>query len=380
MTMNKKMSVAVLVLGCLSLLTACQPSNVVSKVKQHTVTVLNQKDQVWRETEAVSATVTSQGSLKNEQVKPDNKLSPAITNAGKFYSVATFKQSDYATIKKAIQKNEAQPKTLRFVTVKQVNATLKAMGATKQIKALTDLVYTQQADGHTFPSNDGYLIEGDHLYEVIMAYTTGGNASTVNRGNVYSRKIKYWTTKQLTFNVVAGTWQSTAGDQATVRDDQLVTIQNKSYVRGKVENLSHLQGEKLYRNTAYSLRQTQLVKQNAKLTQESLVAGDLYDNMYLFLSKTKMARVNTSGVTIFTKKADQSQIPAQVFEVFRLLDQRHTDEVAAYLLPHGTDTYSVALTRSINYATVNYEGGATGAESVSIQDGKISVGPDLNHN
>lgn len=177
-----------------------------------------------------------------------------------------------------------------------------------------------------------------------------------------------------------GTWQSTAGDQATVRDDQLVTIQNKSYVRGKVENLSHLQGEKLYRNTAYSLRQTQLVKQNAKLTQESLVAGDLYDNMYLFLSKTKMARVNTSGVTIFTKKADQSQIPAQVFEVFRLLDQRHTDEVAAYLLPHGTDTYSVALTRSINYATVNYEGGATGAESVSIQDGKISVGPDLNHN
>lgn len=84
--MNKKLSVAVLVLGCLSLLAACQPSNVVSKVKQHTVTVLNQKDQVWRETEAVSATVTSQGSLKNEQVKPDNKLSPAITNAGKFYS------------------------------------------------------------------------------------------------------------------------------------------------------------------------------------------------------------------------------------------------------------------------------------------------------
>ncbi|WP_269128426.1 hypothetical protein [Lacticaseibacillus paracasei] len=40
----------------------------------------------------------------------------------------------------------------------------------------------------------------------------------------------------------------------------------------------------------------------------------------------------------------------------------------------------MALTRSINYATVNYEGGATGAESVSIQDGKISVGPDLNHN
>ncbi|SIH50813.1 Uncharacterised protein [Mycobacteroides abscessus subsp. abscessus] len=65
------------------------------------------------------------------------------------------------------------------------------------------------------------------------------------------------------------------------------------------------------------------------------MAGDLYDNMYLFLSKTKMARVNTSGVTIFTKKPDQSQIPAQVFEVFRLLDQRHTDEVAAYLLPHG---------------------------------------------
>ena len=93
-----------------------------------------------------------------------------------------------------------------------------------------------------------------------------------------------------------------------------------------------------------------------------------------------MARVNTNGVTIFTKKAAQSQIPDQVFEVFRLLDQRHTDEVAAYLLPHGTDTNSVALTRSINYATVNYEGGATGAESVSIQDGKISVGPDLNHN
>ena len=52
-----------------------------------------------------------------------------------------------------------------------------------------------------------------------------------------TRKIKYGTTKQLTFNEVAGTWQSTAGDQATVRDDQLVTIQNKSYVRGKVENL-----------------------------------------------------------------------------------------------------------------------------------------------
>lgn len=61
MMMNKKLSVAVLVLGCLSLLAACQPSNVVSKVKQHTVTVLNQKDQVWRENEAVSATVTSQG-------------------------------------------------------------------------------------------------------------------------------------------------------------------------------------------------------------------------------------------------------------------------------------------------------------------------------
>ena len=44
MMMNKKLSVAVLALGCLSLLTACQPGNVVSKVKQHTVTVLNQKD------------------------------------------------------------------------------------------------------------------------------------------------------------------------------------------------------------------------------------------------------------------------------------------------------------------------------------------------
>ncbi|MGY0396482.1 hypothetical protein ACVFZR_04690, partial [Lacticaseibacillus paracasei] len=33
MMMNKKLSVAVLALGCLSLLTACQPGNVVSKVK-----------------------------------------------------------------------------------------------------------------------------------------------------------------------------------------------------------------------------------------------------------------------------------------------------------------------------------------------------------
>ena len=72
--MNKKLSVAVLVLGCLSLLAACQPSNVVSKVKQHTVTVLNQKDQVWRETEAVSATVTQSGEFEKRASKTGQQV------------------------------------------------------------------------------------------------------------------------------------------------------------------------------------------------------------------------------------------------------------------------------------------------------------------
>jgi hypothetical protein len=377
----------VLALAAVVLLTACgkQAAQKTSSVYQHSTSQLQKNDQVWAEEAVATAALDSKNGLTAEKRTNDDKLAPWITSKGKFYNVANYQQTNYAAIKKQLKKNDSMPQNLHFVTVKQVNATLKTLGATVRIKSLNDLVYIKQTNGTTFQNGTGFLIAGDKLYDVYVSYTSGTKGASVNRGTVYTRKLKYASSKAVTPAAIAGLWQASDGTKALVKNQQLVTIQNDAFVRGTIENLGALKQSELYGTMSYYLRQTTTTKKGVKLSSNSLASGDLWGNLYVFLSASKMVQVTNSSVKVFTKtgaKDDTADFPKQVFTAFKELDkEKSTSGVAGYLLPKGNNTYSVGLVSSTHFVLQNYTTGISGAEAVSVDSkGNISVGADMNHN
>lgn len=381
-----KFKMVLLVLVSVALLAGCGKSN--KSARQNTVAQLQKTDQVWKESAIATATVTAQNKLTREKRAADDKLSPWITNNGRFYSVASFKQTTYATVRKQAKEVDSMPQNLHFVTVEQVNATLKVLGAKVRIKSLDDLIYIEQEDATTFRISTGFLIAGDKLYSVAINYSSSGAntaGSSVNRGTVYTRKVQYASDKVLKTTAIQGTWQSAAGAKAVVAGTQLVTVQNDAFVRGKIEDLGATKLTALYTNSSYVVRQNQAIRRGVKLSRNSLVAGDVWGNLYVFLSARKMVQVTNSGATLYTKSsktADTTVFPDQVRTVFAKLDaQKSAAGVAGYLLPKGHNTYSVGLVGSILYITKNNASGITGAESVSIDSHhQISTAADMNHN
>jgi hypothetical protein len=374
---------AIIALTVMALLAGCQQATkaTTSKVHQRTTQIVHQADSVWHETGTTTATVAPSGQLSGETTKAETTtLGPWVTNAGTFYNMQAYSQTtSYQTLKKATRDNDSMPKHLKFATLTQLNATLKAMGAKARIKHYSDLVYLKATNGANLIQS-GFLAAGDHLYVLNIAYTTADTTSQVTRGTVFSRHYQAAATAKLTAKAVAGTWQAADGTQATVKDGQLVTVQDNAYVRGRLESLARFQPATLYRNTAYYLRQKQANQRGVKIGRNALGAGDVWDNLYFFTSKSKLIRVNNTGITTFTKTTAASAVPDQVFTVFAKLDAQGGENVAGYLLPKGNATYSVGLVPSVSYLTQNYSGGISGAEAVTDKNGKISVGADLNHN
>jgi hypothetical protein len=378
---------SILAIGVVLLLAACGKQTVSTNqnVYKHTTNQLQKSDQVWAEEATATATLGKKNSLTGEKRTADNKLGPWITSKAKFYNVASYKQSDYATIKKQVKSGDSMPQNLHFATVKQINTTLHTLGAKVKIKNLNDLVYIKQTNGTTYRNSSGFLIAGDKLYDVNISYTSGAQGLSVNRGTVYTRQLKYSSNKTVKASTIAGYWQGQDGTKAIVKDNQLVTIQNQAFVRGKIENLSKLKQTQLYGSMSYYLRQTTTTKLGVKLSHNSLASGDVWGNLYVFLSANKMVQVTNGSVKVYTKtsaKTDSTDFPSQIFTVFKGLDKvKTTTGVPGYLLPKGNNTYSVGLVSSVNFIFENYSSGISGAESVSVaKTGKLTVGADMNHN
>ncbi len=361
------------------------PDAAVSQHAAHTKAVLKQKDNAWAEVATVTATVSPKGQLSAEKAKKDATLTPWISDRGVLYQVGTYKPTaSYADIKQRAKKDVVVPRNYHVASIKQINATLSAMGAKTTIKHYRDLVYLQPSGGTTTTQiKSGFLIEGAHLYVVNIDYTSGTTAAPVIRGTVYSNHYQYAASKRLKPEAVSGLWQSTTGQLAMVRDQQVVTIQNGAFVRGQLEDLSKQKATTLYQNTSFVLRQAQAAKLAVKIGRHTLASGDLWGNLYVFLSSTKMVQVTNGSVIVYTKcstKTTNSQFPEQVFTVFDKLDKQKATNVAAYLLPKSHNTYSVGMATSNDYITVNYAGGLAGAEAANLDGDTLTVGPDMNHN
>ncbi len=364
-----------LLLASLFALSACQkpqsaPTPKSNHLRQSTLSVAQQADQVWRQTQ----TVTQAASDKPERATAANTLGPWTTDRGRFYTSTAFDPTTFSASRKRLSQ------TGPLISVAQANATLKAMGAKVQLQSLADLVYLKQRGGTTFDQPIGLLIRGQHLY--LLQMTRDQTSGAITTGAVYSRRFNYASRQVLSLDAITGTWATTEGDQALVRNGQIFTRQSQAYVRGNIQALAALPAKTLYTGMGFYLRQSQSVKASARLSRQSLIGGDLYDHLYLFLSATKMVRLDRAGATVFTRtsKATSGLVPAQVLTVFDLLDQQDPDSPVAYLLPHGANTWSAALTSSLDYATINYSGGTTAAESVSLTNGQLSIGHDQNHN
>ena len=373
----KKTILMLLTVVAAGLLAACQKAPSTSAVYQHTTAVLAQSDQVWREVQTATATQTASASLGSETAQAASQLSPWVTDAGKFYHGAAQSQTTYQAVKAGVSKvKNPNPKIkTKWATVKQINRTLKTLGATKQITSRNDLVYIKEADGSIAQSPVGYLIQGDALYAVQMAYTTGETGGVINRGNKFTRKMAYASDQVVKPAAISGTWQTKAGQTAVVKNGQLFAAQNGAYTRGQIENLGQYSTKTLYTKIAYQLRQTQLSKAQVKLSHQSLASGDVYNNLYVFLTPTKMVAVNAAGqAVLYTKqKANQTSLPSAVFTIFSQLDKRSSSTLAGSLRPQGEHQYLVGLTVNLHFITQNYAGGVNGTEPVTISKGKINV-------
>ncbi|MFD1393757.1 hypothetical protein ACFQ3L_09285 [Lacticaseibacillus jixianensis] len=381
----RKWSLALVAFGVLFLAACHSQTPPVSQQAARTKTVLKQKDNLWAEVATVSAMVSPSGQLSAEKAKKDTTLTPWISDRGVLYQVGTYKPTaSYAAIKQHAKKEVVVPKDYHVASIKQINATLAAMGAKTTIKHYRDLVYLAPSGGTTTTQiKAGFLIEGSHLYVVNIDYTNGTAAAPVVRGTVYSNHYQYAASKRLKPDAVSGLWQSTTGQLAMVRDQQVVTIQDGAFVRGQLEDLSKQKVPALYQNTSFVLRQSQAAKLAVKIGRNSLASGDLWGNLYVFLSPTKMVQVTNGSVIVYTKQSTQttsSQFPEQVFTVFDKLDAQQATNVAAYILPKGNNTYSVGMATSNDYITVNYAGGLAGAEAANLSGDTLTVGADMNHN
>lgn len=384
---------ALIILACMGLiLTGCQQRQTTKtkadSVKTTTLKTLKPASKTWIFSQSVSSKQTPKQGVSNQLtpsvISKTDSLNSWTTAKGQFMSSSVkYQQLSFAKWQQAQRQHfvKSAQSRIHYMSVSQVNAVLKQLGATFKIQKLSDLVYLETQTS-SLPLDQAFVAQGHHLYGINIQYIDNEQAITIKRGTVFTDTDTKQAGKHLDVASLNGTWiaaetTTSASDtgKIMVKDGYLYQHRYDSYERSAVQDLSHYSLTSLNQNTTYAAHKTDAAHAGYQLTQQSVASGDTTGYLYLFISKNQLIRIGQGQTTTYQKTSatiGAADLPQSDLTIFTQVDQQKPASKAA-TITSKTDAPVVGLSDSLNYLTDPNAGQITSNVGVSLNQGKLTL-------
>jgi hypothetical protein len=267
------------------------------------------------------------------------------------------------------------------MSVDQINAVLKKLGAKFKITHLTDLIFlATKSNGLTI--EQAFAAKGHHLYAINIPYFDNDQTQTIDRGEVFTDTDTKKATGQISLAKLNGTWiapQTTTSSADTgkilIKDGYLYQRRFDSIERSAIQNLSAYSLISLNQNTTYANQKINAANAGYQLTRKAVASGDSLGYLYLFINQNKMIRI-AAGVTTDYEKTNTlvaaSDLPQDDITIFQQMDQKNPGEAASTITIKAGPAV-VGVSESIKYLTDPEAGQITSNQTISLNNGQVSV-------
>lgn len=336
-------------------------------VKATTQKVLQAKTKTWTFDQAVSSKQTKHGvasKLEASVVDKTTTQSSWTTSQGQFLSVGIkHRQVSFSKWQRAQQRHimKSYRHRLHYMSVSQVNAVLKKLGAPIKISKLTDLIYLETGSStDPLPVATAFVAKGHHLYAINMQYSDTDQTTTIDRGRSFTDTSTKVTPRHISVNQLNGTWiaaetTTSASDtgKLMIKNGYLYQHRYDSYERSAIQDLSRYSLGSLNQNVTYAAFKTDAAHAGYQLAHNTVASGDSTGMLYIVINANKIIRINQQLVTTYNKTSTivaASALPQTDIDIFNQMDQQHPGESAATITVKAGPA-RVALTSSLNYLT-----------------------------
>lgn len=336
-------------------------------VKATTQKVLQAKTKTWTFDQAVSSKQTKHGvasKLEASVVDKTTAQSSWTTSQGQFLSVGIkHRQVSFTKWQRAQQRHimKSYRHRLHYMSVSQVNAVLKKLGAPIKISKLTDLIYLETGSStDPLPVATAFVAKGHHLYAINMQYSDTDQTTTIDRGRSFTDTSTKVTPRHISVDQLNGTWiaaetTTSASDtgKLMIKNGYLYQHRYNSYERSAIQDLSRYSLGSLNQNVTYAAFKTDAAHAGYQLAHNTVASGDSTGMLYIVINANKIIRINQQLVTTYNKTSTivaASALPQTDIDIFNQMDQQHPGESAATITVKAGPA-RVALTSSLNYLT-----------------------------
>jgi hypothetical protein len=357
-------------------------------IKMTTRQALKPAEKTWTFTKGVSSKQTKkQGvadKLTESVISKTDELSSWTTSKGKFMSGSVnYKQVSFKKWQRDTQKNytkSAQSK-IHYMSITQVNAVLKKLGANFKITKLTDLIFLEtKINGMTLPQ--GFVAHKNQLYALNIQYVDTDQTITLGRGQLFTATNGKKTGSQLSLSKLNGTWIA-AATTTSANDTGKLMIKNgyiyqhryNSFERSAIQDLNSYSLISLNQNQTYALQKANASNAGYQLTRKSVASGDSLGYLYLFINQNKLVRIGQGEVTSYSKTSTliaANDLPQDDITIFNQMDQKNPGEAASTITVDASAPL-VGMSSSIKYLTDGEAGQITSSQAIDFENGKVTV-------
>jgi len=189
-------------------------------------------------------------------------------------SLAKWQLDQRSHYVKAVQKN------IHYMSVAQVNAVLKKLGANFKISKLSDLIFLETKTSG-MPVDQAFVAKGHHLYGINIQYMTADQTITINRGTAFTDTSTKKTANHVAVSKLNGTWiaaETTTSSSDTgkimIKDSYLYQHRYDSFERSAIQDLSHYSLTSLNQNNTYASQKSEAANGGYQLTAKSVASGE----------------------------------------------------------------------------------------------------------
>ncbi|WP_057895982.1 hypothetical protein [Liquorilactobacillus oeni] len=357
-------------------------------VKATTLKVLKPNSKTWTFSKKISSKQTSNhgvsNSISTSAVSKTDDLSNWTTSKGRFISYSVkYKQVPLKEWQRDMRKNFVKnaQKKIHLMTVTQVNASLKKLGAGFKISKLSDLIFLEtQTNG--MPLNQAFVAKGHHLYAIDIQYIDTDQTITIDRGQVFADTRTKKAAGQIAAAKLNGTWiaaetTTSASDtgKIMIKDGYLYQHRYDSFERSAIQNLNSYSLISLNQNATYASQKINAARAGYQLNQKTVASGDSLGYLYLFINENKLIRIGQGQATTYQKTSTlvaANDLPQDDIKIFEQMDQKNPAEAASTITVKA-DAPLVGMSSSIKYLTDPEAGQIISNEAVSLTNGTVTI-------
>ena len=334
-------------------------------VKANTKKIINADSKTWIFNEAINSKQTKfgvSGKIDTSVVTKANDLDLWTTSKGEFKSIATgYKQTSFSEWKKLSRKQymESYQKKLHYMSVKQVNEALKALGAKFEISKMTDLIFLKPEIGDLM-LNQAFVAKGHKLYAIDIQYMDVEQTTTIERGKSFVDTQNKKSAKHLDVSNLNGTWiapetTTSANDSGKllVKEGYLYQHRYNSFERSAIQDLSKYSLISLNQNSTYALQKREAAQAGYQLSRDTVASGDSLGYLYLFTNKKELIRIGAGQTTKYQKTSDtisSTDLPQNQVDIFTRVDTANPKNAASTITTKAGPSV-VGISSSIKYLT-----------------------------